>query len=1098
MAAYAGGHITWGPAGAPGEQQHFAIAGPDLKLFWDQSPDRGESNSRGFAEPVENFTFVGCVRALDSLRPRIVRSTLTCCRLSRVNQSVKNARCIAWAPAERPAGLLAAGLATGRILLANFRGRWSMEDCDTMELWNGTRGAVNSLAWHPAVPGRLAGGLDRKQRDDGSVLVWDVSRPDWQWISAPDDTELWSNPIVASRSRGSMERLAALGASAAGGSGSGDRLTDAATGALTGSVTHSSSGLSAGSGQSRGSESERSGSDRMSGGRVSSGEQLDASSSTGGPLVNALRRDMSGMSSFTTSSQSSASDHMATPFGEGASVYADMGENEQSQSVGWLPDQPTCLAVGTSLQWLHVYDLRVQSRKAVLSVAAHAGTKVRGVRVAPTSPHHIATFEKPDQVGAGGGASVVKLWDSRRLEAPLLSWAVGAPLVDVAWVPSAERDGNLATLVSGGQSTDAGAILLWSTLGATDMVQREVDDQHDAGNSNQRIVPPAPPMIPTPARTIRIAGSHPPAAFAWHPKLPRALVLAEDGQIAMMTLRPPTAVAWHGESLAIGFGAKLGAAHVGITDSDSVETTMRSRVEAGYAMSAKQNAEITAPSAADIGGGAATRPLLDRCGVHFAWQWVDHMERLSESNMLGKRLDGGKRGDKDDHPYHGVRQAIPRGASGRELGSETYTLVVNGLEGTVYGGHARQLAMRLCAWEGIAGQVNSATCGQDPEAQEAHLLRLEGEEHHTRAAALAIFALDIRRAVLALQRAVSVRRLDRIADGASGEANRWLRLAALALGGYSPGREKEWGQTCLDLGILTAPHGGSGTPEHQQTQQQTQQDEDPAPPAVADPYLRAAFVFLACHATRASSGSTVGGSGGKTEGSLTPSSVQSGALTQESYLNQPDSPGGFSADGSVHRYPALGQTSTSGADGGSTGGGSSVGTGLSGGAGGGEPRFLYKRSLFAPVLEVDGLTRYDAIAFACRFLEDEALVSYLDSMESEAIAAGSLEGLLLLGLTEKALPLLQAYVDTTADVQTAALLLAFVAPRRFKCAQASNWMTTYRDLLDRWRLYHQRCLLDICIVPYSGVKVPPQTYATCQVSSLPNHPPVSAKPSRSG
>ena len=211
MAAYAGGHITWGPAGAPGEQQHFAIAGPDLKLFWDQSPDRGESNSRGFAEPVENFTFVGCVRALDSLRPRIVRSTLTCCRLSRVNQSVKNARCIAWAPAERPAGLLAAGLATGRILLANFRGRWSMEDCDTMELWNGTRGAVNSLAWHPAVPGRLAGGLDRKQRDDGSVLVWDVSRPDWQWISAPDDTELWSNPIVASRSRGSMERLAALG-----------------------------------------------------------------------------------------------------------------------------------------------------------------------------------------------------------------------------------------------------------------------------------------------------------------------------------------------------------------------------------------------------------------------------------------------------------------------------------------------------------------------------------------------------------------------------------------------------------------------------------------------------------------------------------------------------------------------------------------------------------------------------------------------------------------------------------------------------------------------------------------------------------------------
>jgi hypothetical protein len=59
MAAYGGGHITWGPEGGQGEQQHFAIAGPDLKLFWDQSPDRGESNARGFAEPVENFTLVG-------------------------------------------------------------------------------------------------------------------------------------------------------------------------------------------------------------------------------------------------------------------------------------------------------------------------------------------------------------------------------------------------------------------------------------------------------------------------------------------------------------------------------------------------------------------------------------------------------------------------------------------------------------------------------------------------------------------------------------------------------------------------------------------------------------------------------------------------------------------------------------------------------------------------------------------------------------------------------------------------------------------------------------------------------------------------------
>ena len=37
-----------------------------------------------------------------------------------------------------------------------------------------------------------------------------------------------------------------------------------------------------------------------------------------------------------------------------------------------------------------------------------------------------------------------------------------------------------------------------------------------------------------------------------------------------------------------------------------------------------------------------------------------------------------------------------------------------------------------------------------------------------------------------------------------------------------------------------------------------------------------------------------------------------------------------------------------------------------------------------------------------------------------------------------------------------------------------------RELLDRWQLYHQRCLLDICITPYSNAKIAAQTYSVCQ------------------
>ena len=95
-------------------------------------------------------------------------------------------------------------------------------------------------------------------------------------------------------------------------------------------------------------------------------------------------------------------------------------------------------------------------------------------------------------------------------------------------------------------------------------------------------------------------------------------------------------------------------------------------------------------------------------------------------------------------------------------------------------------------------------------------------------------------------------------------------------------------------------------------------------------------------------------------------------------------------------------------------------------------------------MQVRGLTQYDRVAFACRFLDDEELTSYLDHLEESALKSGALQGLLLSGLTERSLPLLQAFVDRTADVQTGALLSALVSPRRFKSEIADQWMTTYR------------------------------------------------------
>jgi WD repeat-containing protein mio len=56
---------------------------------------------------------------------------------------------------------------------------------------------------------------------------------------------------------------------------------------------------------------------------------------------------------------------------------------------------------------------------------------------------------------------------------------------------------------------------------------------------------------------------------------------------------------------------------------------------------------------------------------------------------------------------------------------------------------------------------------------------------------------------------------------------------------------------------------------------------------------------------------------------------------------------------------------------------------------------------------------------------------------------------------------IQAYVDHTSDVQTAAILASYVSPARFKDEKVQIWVEAYRDLLDSWGLFHYRSQFDI-------------------------------------
>lgn len=124
-------------------------------------------------------------------------------------------------------------------------------------------------------------------------------------------------------------------------------------------------------------------------------------------------------------------------------------------------------------------------------------------------------------------------------------------------------------------------------------------------------------------------------------------------------------------------------------------------------------------------------------------------------------------------------------------------------------------------------------------------------------------------------------------------------------------------------------------------------------------------------------------------------------------------------------------------------------------------RFLTNTDNYNDLLANRDLNLSDRIAFACRFLSDDELSSYIDEMTRLAVEEGNLEGILLTGLTPRGVDLAAAYVNRTADVQSATILFAQVVPKKFKDERAEMWRETYRDLLDVWQLWHERATFDI-------------------------------------
>lgn len=129
----------------------------------------------------------------------------------------------------------------------------------------------------------------------------------------------------------------------------------------------------------------------------------------------------------------------------------------------------------------------------------------------------------------------------------------------------------------------------------------------------------------------------------------------------------------------------------------------------------------------------------------------------------------------------------------------------------------------------------------------------------------------------------------------------------------------------------------------------------------------------------------------------------------------------------------------------------------------------YLRAIFAyiadrqwmDVLDDGSLPLTERLGIALRFLNDNELSGFLKNLTDRAVKTGDLEGIILTGLTPRLIDLLQSYVDKTADVQTASLIIAFGCPRFFKDDRAVQWIEEYKRLLNSWQFFELRARFDV-------------------------------------
>ncbi|KAL8699708.1 MAG: hypothetical protein Q9201_005850 [Fulgogasparrea decipioides] len=121
---------------------------------------------------------------------------------------------------------------------------------------------------------------------------------------------------------------------------------------------------------------------------------------------------------------------------------------------------------------------------------------------------------------------------------------------------------------------------------------------------------------------------------------------------------------------------------------------------------------------------------------------------------------------------------------------------------------------------------------------------------------------------------------------------------------------------------------------------------------------------------------------------------------------------------------------------------------------------LVQTGSWQDILSENSLPLKFRVGIALMYLPDDDLTTYITTTTSDCIEHGDIEGIVLTGLSAKAVPLLQTYILKYHDLQTAILAISHTSPRYFASPLVDAWRIEYRNLLNTYRLFLHRVKFD--------------------------------------